>query len=119
MLKNAHIWSTGAALIRALAALASVQPTPRTMRILFRVTLCRWVLTRSRAIRWWAVDLDSHALFRMEGNGRNRSQCRNQSSPSWVRAVEQLSKRLRRWEKQNARERSPFKLAGIALVQEW
>jgi len=26
MLKNAHIWSTGAALIRALAALASVQP---------------------------------------------------------------------------------------------
>ena len=36
MLKNAHIWSTGAALMRALAAVASVQHTPRMMRILFR-----------------------------------------------------------------------------------
>jgi hypothetical protein len=39
MLKNAHIRSTGAALIRALAAVASVQHAPRMMRILFRVTL--------------------------------------------------------------------------------
>jgi len=39
MLENAHIWSVGAALMRALGVLASVQHTPRTMRILFRVTL--------------------------------------------------------------------------------
>jgi len=36
MLKNAHIWATGAALMRALVAVASVQHTPRVMRILFR-----------------------------------------------------------------------------------
>ena len=36
MLKNAHIRSMGAALMRALAAVASVQHTPRMMRILFR-----------------------------------------------------------------------------------
>jgi hypothetical protein len=39
MLKNAHIWSMGAALMRALGLVASVQRTLRTMRILFRVTL--------------------------------------------------------------------------------
>ena len=66
-----------------------------------------------------AGDLDSHALFRVEGNERNRSQWRNQSSPSWLGLhIEQLSKRLRRCGEQNARERSPFKLAGIAWWQE-
>jgi len=35
MLKNAHIWARGAALMRALGVQASVQQTPRTMRILF------------------------------------------------------------------------------------
>jgi hypothetical protein len=39
MLKNAHIWARGAALMRALGVVASLQPTPRMMRILFRVTL--------------------------------------------------------------------------------
>ena len=34
--KNAQIWSTGAALMRALAAVASVFNTLRGMRILFR-----------------------------------------------------------------------------------
>ena len=36
MLKNAQIWSTGAALMRALAAVASVFNTLRGMGILFR-----------------------------------------------------------------------------------
>jgi hypothetical protein len=39
MLKNAHIWARGAALMRALGVVASLQPTLRMMRILFRVTL--------------------------------------------------------------------------------
>jgi hypothetical protein len=39
MLKNAHIRSMSAALMWALAAAASAQSIPRTMRILFRVTL--------------------------------------------------------------------------------
>ena len=39
ILKNAHIWSMGAALMRAVAAGTNVQHTPRMMRILFRVTL--------------------------------------------------------------------------------
>jgi len=39
MLENAHIWSVSAALMRALGVLASVQHTPRMMRILFRGTL--------------------------------------------------------------------------------
>jgi hypothetical protein len=39
MLKNAHIRSMGAALIRALGLVASVQHTPRMMTTLFRVTL--------------------------------------------------------------------------------
>jgi hypothetical protein len=42
MLRSAHIWSVGAALMRALGVLASVQHTPRMMRmmrILFRVTV--------------------------------------------------------------------------------
>jgi len=38
MMKNAHIRSMAAALMRALGLVASVQHTPRTMRILFRVT---------------------------------------------------------------------------------
>jgi hypothetical protein len=35
MLKNARIWSLGAALMRALGAVASTQHTPRMMRIFF------------------------------------------------------------------------------------
>ena len=79
MLKNAHIWSMGAARMRALGPVASVQHTPRMMRILFQVTL--------------ETSSDSHssyplmrggfrAFFWMQGNGRNRSQCRNRLSPS-------------------------------------
>ena len=36
MLKNAHIWSVSAALMRAVGVVASVQHTARMMRILFR-----------------------------------------------------------------------------------
>jgi hypothetical protein len=39
MLKNAHIWSTDPALMRALAAVASVQHTPRMMESCSGVTL--------------------------------------------------------------------------------
>jgi len=39
MLKNAHIRSMSAALMRAMGVVASIQRTPRMMRILFRVTL--------------------------------------------------------------------------------
>ena len=55
MLENAHIRSMGAALMRALAAVASVQHTPRMMRILFRLRLedkVRLAVEASANVRW-------------------------------------------------------------------
>ena len=67
MLKNAHIWSMGAALMRALACSAKLFNTLReTMSISISCDTRMKVQSRSRAMRRRGLDLESKQLFRME-----------------------------------------------------
>jgi len=91
MLKNAHIWSAGPALIRALAAVASVPHTPENDGILFRGdTEDNFALKSSHPRRSGGSRYSRSVPG--EGNTRNRSQCRKKSEPSWWGLhIEQLS----------------------------
>jgi hypothetical protein len=96
MLKNAHMRSMGAALIRAVGLVErSTHAEMATIR--FPVTLedkFRFEVGLFADERW--VQIVTHC-YQMEGNGRNQSRISNQSSPFWLGLrIEQLSKRLRR-----------------------
>jgi len=86
MLKAAHIRSIGAALMRALAAMAGVRHARTAMKMVPGDTLKRSSDSQSRHPRI-AWILESHELFGTEGKGRKSEPMSKPTDPVMVRTV--------------------------------